>query len=90
VADPELDNPGHTQDTMEEQLEETLEEDPIVEPSPEFPEPKEFNEDLAYLTQYPQDEVTSLIPIEDIFPEISDSFFHKAGPVDNTNPLRST
>jgi len=76
VVNPELDDPDHTQATMEEQLEETLEEDPIVEPNPEFPEQEEFIEDLAYLTQYPLDKVTFLLLIKDLFPEISDPFFH--------------
>jgi len=67
--------------------EETLEENLIVEPSPKFHEPVEFIEDLAYLTQYPQDEVTSLIPIEDLS-EINDSFFHKVDSVDIPQPCK--
>ena len=44
-------------------------------------EPEEFIKDLISLNQYPQDEVTSLTPL-DLFPEINDPFFHYVDPLD--------
>jgi len=76
-VDPELDGPDHTQAIMEEQLgenldpitrtppEETLEEDPIIEPSPKFLEPDDFIKALAY--QYPQEESHPVVPIDESF-----------------------
>jgi len=60
--------------------EETLKENPVIEPSPKFYKPEEFIKDLIFLDQYPQDEVIPLTPI-DLFPEINNPFFYQADPI---------
>jgi len=65
---------------------EPLEENQIIEPSLEFHVPEVFIKDLISVTQYPQDEFSPIAPIEDLFPEISDPFFHYVDPVDIYQP----
>jgi len=65
-------------------LEELLDESPSIEPSPKFLELDDFIKDLA--DQYPQEESHPVVLIDDLFPEISDPFFHTVNPVDTHQP----
>jgi len=51
---------------VENLLDETLEETQVIQPI----------KDMISIVRYPQAEVTPLTPIEDLFPEIIDPFFH--------------
>ena len=83
----QLGEESHDTDTTVELPEETLEENEVIEPSPEILEREKSSEDIVFSIQYPQKESPSPTPVKDLFPEIDDPSFH---PLDLLVPIGIT